>query len=150
MVLVKLTAQCCTEIIKLLRNSQLTELGLVRANMSEATLNLLGGQVATMPRLLSLDISWNHLVPKQLNHFLADICQNRRLQFLNLSWNSLCAHDASEKEQTRVANHLSRLVKYNRNLLHLDLTATGLTELMVQILVNSIRKAPTILSVHLG
>jgi hypothetical protein len=45
---------------------------------------------------------------------------------------------------------VTRFIKYNRNLLHLDLTQTGLNQLCIRIIGISLRRARSLLSLHLS
>jgi hypothetical protein len=45
---------------------------------------------------------------------------------------------------------MSRFIKYNKNLLHLDLSQTGLDELTLRTIGVSLRRARSLLSLHLS
>ena len=45
---------------------------------------------------------------------------------------------------------MTRFIKYNRNLLHLDLTQAGLNQLSIRIIGISLRRARSLLSLHIS
>ena len=45
---------------------------------------------------------------------------------------------------------LTKFIKYNKNLLHLDLTCTGLTDQMIRTIGTALKRARSILSLHLS
>ncbi len=53
------------------------------------------------------------------------------LQDINLSWNNLSDSKQCEKDQLELAGQLGKIIKYNQALQHLDLTSTGLSNLVV-------------------
>ena len=55
----------------------------------------------------------------------------------------------SEDQQLKVSTLLGNLIKYNKNLIHIDLTACGLTELMMRELGTHIRRSGSLLAIHL-
>lgn len=52
--------------------------------------------------------------------------------------------------KTLVVRHLSSFIKYNKNLLHLDLSSTGLCDDMLKCFGVALRRAKTLLSLHLS
>lgn len=104
----------------------------------------------THRRLEHLDISWNSLMPKQVKVLLEKIGSNRRLQHLNLSYNLIVDDKSKKKAQKALAGHLTTAIKRNKNLLHLDLTCTGLTPLVIMEIGLSLKRAGSLLSLHLS
>lgn len=49
-----------------------------------------------------------------------------------------------------VARCLTRFIKYNPNLLHLDLQGTGLTCYIIKEIARALRKSRSIIGIHLG
>ena len=74
----------------------------------------------------------------------------RRLQYINLSWNNICDTKYTEKEQLEIVALLGKQIKHNRQLLHLDLTSTGLSALVIKELGTCLRRARSLLSIHLS
>ena len=85
-----------------------------------------------------------------MKRLLEVICLNKRLQFINLSWNHLCDRKYSEKEQQEIVMLLGSAIKHNKELLHLDLTSTELTSLVVREIGQHLRRSPSLLSIHLS
>lgn len=94
---------------------------------------------------------------------------------LNLGWNTLfeeekhqdeIKHDDTNKEQQEeivwylqtklsafnqsVMNLLAEIIKKNKSLLHLNLDAVGLTEAMVCMIGKNLRRAKSLLSIHMS
>lgn len=57
---------------------------------------------------------------------------------------------AQHDVQITIMQHLSYFMKYNKNLLHLDLTSTGLNEAMLWYLGTALRRAKSLISLHLS
>ena len=55
----------------------------------------------------------------------------------------------SSDPESLIANHLIKFIKYNKNLLHLDLTQTGLNEKILWSFGTGLRRAKSLLSIHL-
>jgi hypothetical protein len=130
--------------------SQLKSLALVKVPMA---IEALQGLVAFIPkarRLTHLDLSWNSLPPKSVKPLLEVITESRRLQFVDLSWTCLVRNEAAEEEQQQTSAMLGSLIKFNKQLLHLNLEQTGLTELVLRDLGHQIRRAGSVLSIHLS
>ena len=54
--------------------------------------------VRTQKTLISLDISWNQLVPKQMKGLMTILQKNRRLTSLNLAWNNIMEAKVEEAQ----------------------------------------------------
>ena len=78
------------------------------------------------------------------------ISTNRRLQNLNLSWNILADMQTSEKEQKELVSLIGSFLKHNKNLIHLDLTCTGLSEFIIRAVGTTLRRAASVLAIHLS
>ena len=120
----------------------LRKLALVRAKLNEISLMLLTEIVEVYPFLVAIDISWNELLGPPLIEFVETLATVKRVQYVNLSWNNL--------EIEEVVEHLYSLLKSSKSLLHLDLTSTGLREKSVERIVRGVKRAPSLLSLHLG
>jgi len=107
---------------------------------------------------------------------LEALASNMRLIDLNLSWNTLAGEppklitsrtnqsspgalakseterpeDVEPGHQELAAIFLASLIKRNRRLQHLNLESTGLTDTMMKILSAALRRAPSLLSIHLS
>jgi len=67
---------------------------------------------------------------------------------VNLSWNTISDNKTSEKEQIEIVHLIGKAIKHNKQLIHLDLTATGLTTLIVRDLGTILRRAGSLLAIH--
>ena len=110
-----------------------------------------------MHSLTELDISWNDLRSGYYREFLDQLCQNRSLRYVNLSWNNLIdmtdgtsQGDFEVKEEKDpesvndiikkktkpifanypkfVADCLSNFIRHNKKLVHLNLQNCGLNQ----------------------
>lgn len=118
--------------------------------LTEQCLSVLVDILNASKSLCDLDLSWNELRPQNLKALLVALSSNRTLSYLNLSWNNLGNTITSEEETWSdfVVSHLSKFVKYNRNLLHLDLSSTRLTDKEIKELGSSLRRAKSLVSIH--
>ena len=85
---------------------------------------------------------------------------NRNIQYLNLSWNNF--KELSTLKMRRqpnamdaiyemdIAQNLSKFMKYNQNLLHVDLSNTGLSKRMMMEFGGCLRKARSLICLHLS
>lgn len=89
-------------------------------------------------------------MPKNMKKLLEIISASRRLQYINLSWNNLCDSKFTDKEQLEICGLLGQAIKRNKQLLHFDLTSTGLTTLIIKEMGSIIRRAASVLCVHLS
>ena len=97
-----------------------------------------------------LDVSWNSLVPKAMKKLLEKIAENRKLENINLSFNQIADHKTTEKEELKLAVYTTTAIKRNKKLMHLDLSCTGLSPLIVKEIGNAMRRARSLLSIHLS
>ena len=100
--------------------------------------------------IISLDISWNQLLPAQIRPLLEVMSKSRKIEHLNLSWNNLVDRTADEEDQEYVLLLLGKMIKYNQKILHLDLSGTGLTKNIVYGLGGCLRKSRSLLCIHLS
>jgi hypothetical protein len=75
--------------------SFLKKLELIKANLNDNTVQVLGEVIRTNRTLTHLDISWNAITPMKMEKLLFILSKNRRLQYLNLSWNSIIDQNSS-------------------------------------------------------
>ena len=99
---------------------------------------------------MDLDISWNSLVPHFAKSLLCVLSENKRLQFLNLSWNNITNSEAPQADQQLVLQCIGNIIKRNKNILHLDFTCCGLNEEIIIGIGNAMRKARSLLCIHLS
>ena len=62
---------------------------MVQAGLNDESIAYLCHVVKTQKSLISLDISWNQLMPQQMKPLLEILQKNRRLLNINLSWNNI-------------------------------------------------------------
>ena len=141
--------QTTEKLVKDLNPNSLRTLCLVNVNLNEFSLGTVYSVVQKHKRLVNLDISSNHLAPRQMRSFLESVSKNRRLQQLSLGWNSVADQKMSEDQQQKVSALLGNLIKHNKNLIHIDLTACGLTNLMMKELGTHVRRSGSLLGIHL-
>jgi len=73
----------------LIERSYLTKLSLVGASMTDKTLPLLCEFISSSRYIESIDISWSNRSPQDFDRVLELLRDNRKLKFVNLSWNQL-------------------------------------------------------------
>ena len=117
--------------------------------LNDQSVAMLNDLIQDHKRLVVLDISWNSLLPKQMKKIVDKIGENRRLESINLAWNQILVVNSPEKEQLRVAESLSKAIKRNKHLLHFDLTSTGLPALVIKEIGLSMKRAGSLLAIHL-
>lgn len=128
---------------------KLKVLGLSEAGLNDHSVSLLEDFVAGNPRLESLDISFNRILPLtslRLLHTLA--AQAKTLRHIDFSWNTLRPPDESLASEIAIA--LAELVRGSQSLLHLNLSRTGLAPEQAFTLFRAVRKSKSLLSVHLS
>lgn len=155
----------------------LKKLSLISAKLNFRSMQLLSA-LLEKSSIESLDISWNGLQPMDFNEFLEALASNRKLKHLNLSWNQL-VHPLVEKKFKRligrrpfsleaftsgqvseadfqlgeheifVAQCLTKFIKYNTNLLHLNLQSASLSAYLIVMIGNALRKSMSLAGVHL-
>lgn len=103
------------------------KLALVNASITESNIKTLENLLKTQRYLIEIDISWNSLVPHFAKSLLQVLSENKRLHFINLSWNNITNSEASEADQNMVIDYIGKIIKRNKNILHMDLTSCGLT-----------------------
>ena len=86
---------------------------------------------------------------------LAILQKNRRLTDLNLSWNNIM--EAGKEESATYEKHVSevnlmlgKIIKHSKTILHMNLTGTGLSEGVIFEMGNSLRRARSLLCLHLS
>jgi Ran GTPase-activating protein (RanGAP) involved in mRNA processing and transport len=129
--------------------NQLSKLSLVRANINEISIYHLE-KILKSKSLVNLDISWNSLTPRAFKGFLETLSTNRRLQYINLAWNNLSDVQATPEDQKAMLHSLGQMIKHNKNLLHMDITSAGLGSFIVREIGTCLRRARSILCIHLS
>jgi hypothetical protein len=56
----------------------------------------------------------------------------------------------TDKDSEKVIGFLTKVIKHNKQLIHLDLTSTGLNEAVVREVGTSLRRATSLLAIHLS
>lgn len=128
--------------------------------MIKSSAELVVDVLQNQQNIIDLDISYNQLTPSTMWNLAEALSENRNLQYLNLSWNNLKEHQTlSSLTESRemdhiyemeVAQNLCKFIKYNQNLLHLDLSNTGLTKRMLIEFGGALRKARSLICLHLS
>eukprot|EP00347_Sterkiella_histriomuscorum_P002614 403367462 len=133
-------------------NSYLRKLSLVKASLSDHCISMLCQILQSSRHLIDLDISWNSLRPQNLKEFWIALGKNRTLEYLNLSWNNLLSSSSTQNLEyvDLFKSNMTRFIKYNQNLLHLDLSFTRLDSQTIQEIGTSLRKAKSLLVLHLS
>jgi len=53
------------------------------------------------------------------------------------------------EQRVFMMSKITRFIKYNKNLIHMDLSHTGLNEIAIKFIATSLRKARSLVSIHL-
>ena len=69
--------------------SYLKKLGLVNVNLKDEAFAILTEYVRESTTLTEIDISWSNVGYISMSYFLEVLSENKKLQFVNLSWNQL-------------------------------------------------------------
>lgn len=126
------------------------KLSLVDVGLNTYSTNELCKTVEQMKYLVSLDISWNFLLPGQMQNMLEILSKNRRLKDINLAWNNISDSFAKPEDKIRVSNQLGKLIKHSQVIQHIDLTGTGLGAYILKDIGKSMRKAKSLMCIHLS
>ena len=138
------------ELCKYLRRNYLRKLSLVDVGLNTESILILSQVVKSSKTLISLDISWNTLKPRQMKPMIEVLSTNRKLHNLNLAWNNVSDNNSSEEDQMIIIKQIGKLIKHSRVLLHVDLTSTGLSEIQIKEIGASLRHARSLLNIHLS
>ena len=103
-----------------------------------------------MKFLVCLDISWNHLLPNQIQNVMEVVSKNRKLRDVNLSWNNISDSFAKQEDMIRVSKQLAKLIKHSKAIQHLDLSGTGLGTYIIKEIGKFMRKARSLMCIHLS
>ena len=149
----------------------LEQLALISMQLTDEHLGALAELLATNPKLVDLDISWNRFTASGLLNFLPALEEENRLKSVNLSWNSLAApkegadlqpsepaRSPGAKKGKKAAPKVTDLadptrildsyLKRSNRLQHIDLSNTSLAERAVHYVIKRLAKSLTIQSVH--
>ena len=97
----------------------LRKLSLVSAGLTGESFKALIQVVKTSKMLISLDISWNQLLPEHFQELLPILYRNKKLTNINLSWNNIIdvnptLNPAHEKNEENVLLYLGKIIKLNK------------------------------------
>ena len=120
------------------KKSYVTSLALVNEVLVDQTFQDL---IVVMKQLNEIDVSWCNFGPKGMNSFIQNISINRKLQYVNLSWNKL------EMDEEQIQN-LCSFIKYNPSLIHMDLSNTGLKEDGLQLFAPALHRSRSLRAIH--
>jgi len=112
-------------------------------------------------QLQYFNFSWNNLVPNSDMSVLRggpqNICKSEAemvelLLAATTKYKTLKANDSMTPEEIQyfIMAKFTKLIKYNKNLLHLDLSSTGLTEQMLRTIGASLNRSKSVLALHLS
>ena len=90
------------------------------------------------------------MIPSQMASLMECVKQNKRLCALNISYNNMIAHDSGKDIIDIVKDNLFTLLRENKKLIHLDLTATNLSEAAIRHILPAIRKSKSLQGIHLS
>ena len=122
--------------------------------------------------LRELDLSWNNFRPQNFVELMNCLRENTGLRSLNLSWNLMYENadqrekseyqyptnkakmfDKEDSEMTHseiMASRFSDLIRFNKNMQHIDLTNTGISEVFLFNMLPALRRAKGLLAFHIG
>ena len=112
--------------------------------------------VMSSKHLEELDLSFNAMGPSKLDLLFSYIKENKKLQFLNLSHNSLIEGMSGNNmqqvidTQAKVSAYLSRFFQVNRKLVHIDLTSTNLSEEAILDILTAVKRSKNLQGIHLS
>jgi hypothetical protein len=121
------------EVVKLC----LAEIGLSDGGVRELVAGL------RRSRVINLDISWNQVSLNATKVFLTYLRKDKKLQYLDYSWNSLSSSD------NEVAYLIGAILRNHPCLLHLNIGNTQLNDQAVVLIVQGLKKSNTMVSLHL-
>lgn len=107
-------------------------------------------------KLQKLDISYNSNISRMhLQAFVQELAENRQLRYLSLAGlhmteNRLEARKKACPKDAKWQEHMSRFIRKNLCLQHLNVEACNLSESNLQALIPAIKKSKTIIGVHLS
>jgi len=137
------------------QKNYLRKLSLVEAGLNDFSLVNLCEVVRTQKTLVSLDVSWNQLMPNQMRPLLEILQKNRRLTDLNLSWNNIM--EANSADEQGFARHnediilmLGKIIKHSKTMQHMNLTGTGLSSQVIYEFGTFLRRSRSVCVVHLS
>lgn len=143
-----LSQQITTQLIQAITNkSFLKSFELANAPISEENISLITKYVMSSKHLADLDLSYNDLLPQKMDLFLRGIHGNKKLQKLNIAHNNLIEGFSGNnlkmvaETELKVCDHLFTMLRTNRKLIHLDLTATNLSEKAILHILPAVKKA---------
>ena len=127
----KMSAQFIEDLFEIiLECKSLRKFSLIRANIQTVTSNMntitnLIKIIQNVKTLVELDISWNEMTPGSMKEITAALASNRRIKYLNLSWNSMTTNEnlglrnlekdpnKISKTETAIMDNLCEFMKYN-------------------------------------
>ena len=92
--------------------------------------------IETSNSLKKLDLAWTQIGTSQsFTPLLESLSENRKLKHINLSWNKLARAESLDEAdiieaEEYAADLIVYLIKYNKKLMHLDLSYCGITSRM--------------------
>ena len=106
--------------------------------------------------LEELVLSGNSMIPIQMDMLLQAIRKNKRLVQLNISFNNMIDGFSGNnmnkvlETEIKVKSHLRSFLRNNKKLIHLDLTATNLSENAILHILPAIKKTKSLQGIHLS
>jgi hypothetical protein len=142
-------------------DSSISKLALVNCQQSEKSFELIIKYVQDSRFLKDLDLSWCTVRHACIIKLLNVIKQNRQLTHLNLSWNMILEKQTQVKtfkadapielspSNIAILECFKEFVKYNPNLIELDLSNTKLNNEAILYLCYCLRRASSLRTLHL-
>ena len=134
----------------------LKQLELSRIPMSANSLEIIAKYASQSKFLEEIDISQNDMTARSMQYFLNMVRKNKKLQFLSIAKNNLIekvkGHNMEQAKQseTIAITTVNNLLKEGRKLIHLNLSQTNLSEHAILSMLPWIRKARSLMGIHLS
>ena len=138
------------------KKSFLKQFELGNAPLSKDNIVSISEYVMSSKQLDELDLSFNGMGPIKMELLFSYIKDNKRLQFLNFSHNSLIEGMSGNnmnqvlETEARVSNYLLHFMNNNKKLIHIDMTATNLSESVILKILLGIKKSKNLQGIHLS
>jgi len=140
-ILLELLANCCS----------LSKLVLERMPFNEISIDLVSKIAKKGKSLYYFSIAGGELLGCHVVTILKGIAKNKLLEYIDLSWITLGSQ--GEMFVTEVKNEISSLlcniIIRNKQLIHLDLSYSRLVDEQIKLIIESLKKSNSVLSVHL-
>ena len=151
LVRVKMSTGNMNSILEIMSNNcPLQKLGLSRIFFDEISIDLLMKILLRAKSLYSLNLSGCEILSIYVNKILEIISRNKCLEYVDLSWLPIGTQGemiASNLREEILAN-LLKFMRRDKQLLHLDLSYSRLTDLEFDAIIGGVIKSSSIMSIH--